>query len=296
VIHRLDVELIQHIPPRARLLLLPPPLRLFHSAQVVGRIHISHVPASDLLRLEAFPVGATRQVTLFFRQPRAVVRVCDRGYGFVGESKGVPSGHWGDGRSVRGSLVLGLDGRVRGASRLEGFFRTLVSETFLRAQLEICVDIPAIAPTADCCWRGLAGETNVRRHSRHMLAGRSDSLVIARSSDIAAVWLSVRWIASLCNHSSNPLHLSHVASQPIVRTPAPRIVRRQEATTSRFIIVQHKQYEAILSCKCSVHTFSTLYNTWLFRTHHNQYLLSQLAPCRLTSHARCSDASLRTNQ
>ena len=97
-------------------------------------------------------------------------------------------------------------------------------------------------------------------------------------------------------HSSNPLHLSHVASQPIVRTPAPRIVRRQEATTSRFIIVQHKQYEAILSCKCSVHTFSTLYNTWLFRTHHNQYLLSQLAPCRLTSHGRCSDASLRTNQ
>ena len=53
--------------------------------------------------------------------------------------------------------------------------------------MEICVDIPAIAPTADCCWRGLAGEVNVRRHSRHMLAGRSDSLVIARSSDMAAV-------------------------------------------------------------------------------------------------------------
>ena len=186
--HRLDVELIQHIPPRARLLLLPLPFRLFHSAQVVGRIHVSHVPASDLLRLEAFPVGSTRQVTLFFCQPRAVVRVCDRGYGFVGKSKGIASGHWGDGRSGCGSLVLGLDGRICGASRLEGFFRTWsANHSFLRAQLEICVDIPAIAPTADCCWRGLAGETNVRRHSRHILAGRSDSLVIARSSDMAAV-------------------------------------------------------------------------------------------------------------
>lgn len=53
--------------------------------------------------------------------------------------------------------------------------------------VEMCLDIPAIAPTADCCWRGLAGEVNVRRHSRHMLAGRSDNLVIARSNDMAAV-------------------------------------------------------------------------------------------------------------
>jgi hypothetical protein len=186
---------------------------------------------------------------------------------------------------------LGLDGRIRSASRLEGFFGTLVSDSILRAQLEICVDIPAIAPTADCCWRGLAGETNVRRHSRHMLAGRSDSLVIARSSDMAAVWLIVRCIGPLCNYSSNPLHLSHAASQPIVRTPAPRIVR-----TSRFIIVQHKQREAVLNCKCTVYTFSTLYNIWLLSTHHNQFLLPPLVPCRLTSHARCSDASLRTNQ
>lgn len=57
----------------------------------------------------------------------------------------------------------------------------------------ICVvDIPAIAPAADCCWRGLAGDVNVRRHWRVMLAGRSESLVIARSSDMMAVRLYVR--------------------------------------------------------------------------------------------------------
>jgi hypothetical protein len=49
------------------------------------------------------------------------------------------------------------------------------------------VDIPAMAPTADCCCRGLAGDVKVRRHSRHTLAGRSDSLVIARSSDMAMI-------------------------------------------------------------------------------------------------------------
>jgi hypothetical protein len=48
-------------------------------------------------------------------------------------------------------------------------------------------DQPAIAPTADCCCRGLAGEVNVRRHWRDMLAGRSDNLVIARSSDMMVV-------------------------------------------------------------------------------------------------------------
>ena len=138
VVHRLDVELIQHIPPRARLLLLPLPLRLFHSAQVVGRIHVSRVPASDLLRLESFPVGATRQVTLLFRQPRPVVRVCDRGYGFVGKSKGISSGHRGNGWSGCGSLVLGLDGRIRGASRLEGFFMPWSAfHSFPEAQLGI---------------------------------------------------------------------------------------------------------------------------------------------------------------
>jgi hypothetical protein len=46
------------------------------------------------------------------------------------------------------------------------------------------VDKPAMAPTADCCCRGLAGDVKVRRHSRHTLAGRRDSLVIARSSDM----------------------------------------------------------------------------------------------------------------
>jgi hypothetical protein len=55
----------------------------------------------------------------------------------------------------------------------------------------ICVDQPAIAPTADCCWRGLAGDVNARRHWRDILAGRSDSLVIARSSDMMVVQLYV---------------------------------------------------------------------------------------------------------
>ena len=49
------------------------------------------------------------------------------------------------------------------------------------------IDEPAMAPTADCCCRGLAGDVKVRRHSRHTLAGRSDSLVIARSSDMAMI-------------------------------------------------------------------------------------------------------------
>ena len=154
--------------------------------------------------------------------------------------------------------------------------------------VEICVDIPAIAPAADCCWRGLEGEVNVRRHSRHMLAGRSDSLVIARSSDMAAVWLNVRCIASL----GIPLILSHVAaSQPVIRTPAPRYVR----------VAHHRPPQASnvklsFDCKRTVYTSSTLYNIWLFPTHYNRFPLSQLASCRPTSRARCFDASLRTNQ
>jgi hypothetical protein len=94
-----------------------------------------------------------------------------------------------------------------------------------------------MAPTADCCCRGLAGDVKVRRHSRHTLAGRSDSLVIARSSDMAMVAVDVDDYCEVLESLLvilNRLDSSHVESgdSSETRTPAVDI----SSSTLSFII------------------------------------------------------------
>jgi len=88
------------------------------------------------------------------------------------------------------------------------------------------VDEPAMAPTADCCCRGLAGDVKVRRHSRHTLAGRSDSLVIARSSDMAMVAVDVDDYCEVLESLLvilNRLDSSHVESGDSSETHTPAV-------------------------------------------------------------------------
>jgi hypothetical protein len=86
------------------------------------------------------------------------------------------------------------------------------------------LDEPAMAPTADCCCRGLAGDVKVRRHSRHTLAGRSDSLVIALSSDMAMVAVDVddycEVLASLLVILNRDSSHVHAGDSSETRTPA----------------------------------------------------------------------------
>ena len=95
------------------------------------------------------------------------------------------------------------------------------------------LDEPAMAPTADCCCRGLAGDVKVRRHSRHTLAGRSDSLVIARSSDMAMIAVD-----DYCVHVVilNRLDSSHVESGDVSEARTPAVDTSNCCSTLSFII------------------------------------------------------------
>lgn len=84
-------------------------------------IHISHIPAPDLLRFESFAVGAAGDGARLLFQFCAVVRLGDRGYGLVGECEGVLGGNRGDGGGVGGDLVLRLGRGGAGTGGLEGF-------------------------------------------------------------------------------------------------------------------------------------------------------------------------------
>jgi hypothetical protein len=101
------------------------------------------------------------------------------------------------------------------------------------------VDEPAMAPTADCCCRGLAGDVKVRRHSRHTLAGRSDSLVIARSSDMAMVAVDVDDYCEVLESLLvilNRLDSSHVESGDISDARTPAVDTSNCCSTLSFII------------------------------------------------------------
>jgi hypothetical protein len=111
------------------------------------------------------------------------------------------------------------------------------------------VDKPAMAPTADCCCRGLAGDVKVRRHSRHTLTGRSDSLVIARSSDMAMIAVNdcCEVLESLVV-MLNRLDSSHVESGDISDARTPAVDTSNCCSTLSFIIavVERRQLEATL--------------------------------------------------
>jgi hypothetical protein len=85
------------------------------------RVHIADVPASDLLHLESLAVDSAREVARLLLQFFAVVRLFDRGYGFVGEGEGVLGRNGRNGWGGRGLLVLGLARGGGGAGGLEAF-------------------------------------------------------------------------------------------------------------------------------------------------------------------------------